>query len=98
MKFTLQIRPSAIHGRGLFAGRAYKPGLVLGRCNAIPTGREGPYTLSTDEGDVEVTCRLKYINHSDSPNVCYYDDLTVVTLRHIEAGEEITHDYGDAWR
>ncbi len=98
MKFTLQIRRSAIHGYGLFAGRSYKPGLTLGRCNVIPTGRDGPYTLTTDNGPVEVTCRLKYINHSKSPNVCYYDDLTVVTLRNIEPGEEITHDYGEAWQ
>ncbi len=98
MKFTLQIRPSAIHGRGLFAGRAYKAGQVLGRCNTIPTRRDGPYTLSTEHGDVEVTCRLKYINHSPEPNVVYYDDLTVVALRDIVAGEEITHDYGEAWR
>jgi len=42
---------------------------------------------------VEVTCDLKFINHSDRPNACYYDDLSVVALRDIETGEEITHDY-----
>jgi SET domain-containing protein len=40
-----------------------------------------------------VICDLKYINHCERPNACYYDDLSVVALRDIEAGEEITHDY-----
>jgi len=44
---------------------------------------------------MEVTCELKYINHADYPNACYYDDLSVVALRDIRAHEEITHDYGN---
>jgi hypothetical protein len=41
----------------------------------------------------EVTCDLKYINHCDDPNACYYDDLSVIALRDIHPHEEITHDY-----
>jgi SET domain-containing protein len=48
--------------------------------------------LSADEA-IEVTCEFKYINHSDDPNACYYDDLSVVALRDIRPHEEITHDY-----
>jgi SET domain-containing protein len=40
---------------------------------------------------------LKYINHHNAPNVSYYDDLSVVALRDIQAGEELTHDYGEEW-
>ena len=42
---------------------------------------------------IEVLCNLKYINHSEDPNACYYDDLSVVALRDIEPHEEITHNY-----
>ena len=31
------------------------------------------------------------------PNVAYYDDLTVVTLKAVKAGAELLHDYGDEW-
>ena len=56
--------------------------------------RDGAHVLWLDETrGVEVTCDLKYINHSDRPNACYYDDLSVVALRDIEPDEEITHDY-----
>ena len=48
--------------------------------------------LSASEG-FEVHCDLRYINHADDPNACYYDDLTVVALRDIARDEEITHDY-----
>jgi SET domain-containing protein len=29
--------------------------------------------------------------------VAYYDDLSVVALRNIEPGEELTHHYGEDW-
>ncbi len=51
--------------------------------------------LGPDEG-FEVLCHLRFINHSDDPNACYFDDLSVVALRDIAAGEEITHDYACA--
>jgi SET domain-containing protein len=43
-----------------------------------------------------VSCNLKYINHADNPNACYYDDLTVAAIRDISANEEITHNYETA--
>ncbi|MBT4195428.1 MAG: SET domain-containing protein-lysine N-methyltransferase, partial [Gammaproteobacteria bacterium] len=39
----------------------------------------------------------KYINHSDTPNACYYDDKSVVALRDINQGDEITHNYEADW-
>jgi SET domain-containing protein len=43
-------------------------------------------------------CKLRHINHSDSPNAVYYDSLEVCALRDIQAGEEITHHYGADWK
>jgi len=51
--------------------------------------------LTETEG-FRVNCNLKFINHSDAPNACYYDDMTVVALRKIDQDEEITHNYGSA--
>jgi SET domain-containing protein len=85
---------SGIHGRGLFARRRISRGTVIGYVEGKVTRRNGAYTLwlSEDEG-IRVTCNLRFINHSRRPNARYYDDLSVVALRTIEAGEEITHDY-----
>jgi SET domain-containing protein len=54
--------------------------------------------LWIDENDgFHIQCDLLYINHSDAPNAAYYDTLDVCATRDIEAGEEITHDYGACW-
>ena len=50
-----------------------------------------------DENGFLVKCDLRYINHSDTPNAAYYDDLEVCAVRDIEPGEEITHNYGEGW-
>ena len=56
------------------------------------------HTLTLADGaQVDVCCDLKYINHGRPANVIYYDDLSVVALRDIQAGEELLHDYGDEW-
>jgi SET domain-containing protein len=88
------VADSAIHGRGLFAGDLIPAGTVIGRIQGIPSSRDGDYVLwlSADEA-IEVTCKLRFINHSDDPNACYYDDLSVIALRDIQPDEEITHDY-----
>jgi len=86
---------SEIHGRGLFAAAPIAAGTIIGRLKTRKANRDGTYVLWISETrGVEVICDLKYINHSERPNACYYDDLSVVALRDIAEGEEITHDYG----
>ncbi len=98
MKKMLKVKRSKIHGKGLFTTVDLQEGTALGKCKSRPNKKPGPYTLwLTDEHLVDITCRLKYINHNKSPNVAYYEDLTVVALRNIRAGEELTHDYGEEW-
>ena len=94
MKPITNIAESPIHGKGLFAGRRIESGTIIGWLETVPSETDGPYVLwiSAREG-LEVTCDLRYINHSDDPNACYYDDLSVMALRDIEAHEEITHNY-----
>ncbi len=100
MKRYLEIKKSKIHGRGLFARRPLERGAVLGKCRTSPNRNATPtaYTLwLNEEHCVDVLCKFRYINHSKRPNVVYYDDLTVVALKPIKPGDELVHDYGDAW-
>ena len=88
---------SKIHGKGLFARQPIKSGEIIGWLEGKPSRKDGDHVLwLSPRRGFEVTCKLRYINHSDRPNACYYDDLSVVALCDIAPDEEITHDYGCA--
>jgi len=94
MQMNTYVATSAIHGKGLFASTSIPGGTIIGRLNGKPCSTDGDYILWINEREgIEVLCELRYINHSDEPNACYYDDLSVVALRDIEPHEEITHNY-----
>ncbi len=83
---------------GLFAARRIEKGEIIGELEGEYTDEDGMHVLWLDEKTgFRVTNALRYINHADEPNACYYNDLSVVALRDIEAGEEITHDYNADW-
>ena len=85
---------SEIHRKGLFARTAIKKDAIIGTLKGRQCNRDGNYVLwLSDTQGFKVRCNLKYINHADQPNACYYDDFSVVALRDIKPGEEITHDY-----
>ena len=91
------IGDSKIHGRGLFARESINKGCIIGRLQGNPCRRDGIYVLWLTENEgFKVRGNLKFINHSDTPNACYYDDMTVVALRKIRQDEEITHNYKSA--
>ena len=90
------VATSKIHGKGLFARGHIAKNSVIGWLKGNPCTGNGRYVLWINETDaIEVKCDLRYINHADNPNACYYDDLSVVALRDIHPHEEITHDYGN---
>jgi len=95
----VMVKKSKIHGNGLFARKNIKAGEIIGEVKGKPTKKDGPYVLWMDNLNrgFEVSCVLKYINHHRKANACYYDDLTVVALKDIKKGEEITHNYGEEW-
>lgn len=101
LKKHLKVKKSDIHGFGLFAKKKIRKGSVLGTCKVKPRRKKSDslYTLwiQDEQQRVDVRGKLKYINHSKSPNVAYYDDLTVVALKKIFPGEELVHDYGEGW-
>jgi uncharacterized protein len=93
-KHITYVAESGIHGKGLFAAETIKKDTIIGYLDGKPTQIDGMYVLWIDsESGFEVSCKLKFINHSDEPNACYYDDKSVVALRDIQANEEITHNY-----
>lgn len=97
-KVLTHVANSPIHGKGLFASELIRKDTVIGHLEGQHTLQDGIYVLWLDhENGFEVYCDLKFINHSDSPNACYYDDKSVVALRDIQADEEITHNYEADW-
>ncbi len=89
---------SDIHGKGLFARQLISSGTIIGYLQGNYTDTDGMYVLwLNNEKGFQVSCELKFINHSDEPNACYYDDLSVMALRDIAAHEEITHNYEADW-
>lgn len=94
MHKSTYVAASVIHGKGLFANTAIPGGAIIGWLQGKPSTTDGDYILWISERQgIEVLCDLKYINHSNEPNACYYDDLSVVALRDIDPDEEITHNY-----
>ena len=88
------VASSPVHGMGLFAAKRIKADTVLGRLHGMPSLEDGIYVLwITDDMGLELTNDFRFINHDKNPNALY-SDVDVMTLRDIEPGEELLHDYG----
>jgi len=95
-KSPVYVADSKIHGKGLFAARHIKSGELIGKVSGNWTTDDGMYVLWLDEKrGFQVECDLRYINHDDTPNACYYDSLEVFAIRDIRPHEEITHNYSN---
>ncbi len=91
------VSDSKLHGKGLFARQRIAKGSVIGTIQGSLCKRDGSHVLWLNQTQgIKVRCNLRYINHADTPNACYYDDLSVVALCEIEPDEEITHNYDSA--
>lgn len=103
------MRPSPIHGRGLFAAEpiargevvCVKGGHIFDRRRLEDlTPRLGPAEIQIGEGlfigpvtEEECEGSMIFSNHSCEPNVGVRGEITFVALRDIAAGEELTHDW-----
>lgn len=102
----LVIKPSLIHGHGVFADKAFKQNSIIEECYAIiSSGKDDSlknyYYQAAEICFLPSGCGLLY-NHADTPNACYYLDearqvLVFEALRHISPGEEIVIYYGENW-
>lgn len=98
------VKPSPIHGLGLFANQTFFPDDLIGIYEGprvFSDDDNGPYVLWMEEDDgrlygIDGRNPMRYVNHSTQPNASFYGE-ELYALRRIEPGEEITHDYGDDW-
>ena len=86
---SLTIKPSGVHGLGLFAVADISTDCVLGKTHV--------FNVSFDNGYIR-TPLGGFINHSDQPNCCLRNIeegryKLLYTLRAIAAGEELTVKY-----
>jgi SET domain-containing protein len=106
----IEVGPSQVHGRGVFATAPAAPGDVLEACPALPLSPDDARRLSHtvldeyvfDWGDGIVAIgfgALSLCNHADPWNaeVVVTEDpptLSLVATAPIAAGEEVLIDYG----
>jgi SET domain-containing protein len=96
-------------GRGVFATRSFAKGDVLEICPTLEVpdddvrGLLGDYAFSTHhEGELVLLLGFGMLyNHSATPNAEYVEHgprtIAFVALTDVEAGDELTIDYGDEW-
>ena len=78
----IEVRPSPLHGKGMFARAPIRQGEVV-------TVWGGTLLLTEDD----IAGLTDYINHSCDPNVWMLDEVTLAARRDIPVGEELTIDY-----
>lgn len=100
-----EVRESNIHGLGLFAKKNLRKGSTVGFYQGkLVTSMEddGDHVLWIYDEDedreygIDGENETRYVNHSKKANA-HFNGERLVALRTIKAGEEITHDYGEAW-
>jgi len=98
LRSLFRVRPSPIHGLGLFARTRIRKGQYLGTYEGPRVNRNGSHVLWVYEGRGwtrrDGKNLLRYINHSNNPNA-EFDGFDLYALRDIRPGEEITIDYGE---
>lgn len=102
------IAKSAIAGKGLFAQAPIAAGTVVSRVGGRLVSYEELRTLIASADGARIDSIVvdrdthlvlpsgtanRYGNHSCDPNLGWTDEYTLVSLRDIAAGEELTNDY-----
>jgi len=100
----LHVSDSPIHGKGLFASEAIAQGVYIGFYEGNETRENGTYVLWVQQDPArdaednwlgfDGTGDLRFLNHSKKPN-CKMDGQELYSARDIDAGEELTIDYGE---
>lgn len=102
----LEIKPSPIHGKGLFATSPITRGEVVVIWGGILMSEEEVRASKARPGSVAAIGEGLYLtgledeedpadfmNHSCDPNVWLNDEVALVARRDLAAGEELTIDY-----
>jgi hypothetical protein len=103
------VKPSPIHGRGLFAGEAIAKGELVCIKGGHVFDRETLAQVEGDLGPAEIQIAdghfigpllaeeregsMIFSNHSCEPNLGVQGQIVFVAMRDIAEGEELTHDW-----
>jgi len=103
------VRPSAIHGKGLFAIRRIKKGEIVAVKGGYIFDRRTLHKTQKSVGPAEIQIAdglyiglyskaqrkggMIFSNHSCEPTIGVRGQIVFVALRDIKAGEELTHDW-----
>jgi len=106
----IQVRPSPLGGRGVFAAKPIREGALLEECPVIISDVDceefGDYVFVWGDGEsARLALPLGYgacYNHSSDPNACWQTDehralMIIWAARDIAADEEILISYGPKW-
>lgn len=101
MSASFEVKPSPIHGLGVFAKRAFPADSLVGIYEGERTVVNGMYVLWVEYEDGEIigidgTNELRYLNHARPANSVFRGDA-LYALVDIAPGTEITFDYGEDW-
>jgi SET domain-containing protein len=104
----IEVAPSRLGGRGVFALRRFEPDELIEACPVVPIPAEeatvvcatvlGHYVYEWDDGVAMALGFGSLYNHAPAPNARYERDedpavLRVVAMQQIEAGDEVLIDY-----
>lgn len=97
----IEVRPSPIHGMGVFATTLIRKEERIGRYVGYRTQRDGRYVLwvtgrTGKWQGYRGYGRLRFLNHDPHPN-SEFRGLDLYAVRPIRPGEEITFHYGEEW-
>src|SRR5215210_1576391 len=103
------VKESPIHGRGLFAVEVIEEGEIVCVKGGAIFNREQLREVSAHLGPAEIQVAsdlfigplttderegsMIFSNHSCAPNIGVRGQIVFVSMRRIEAGEELTHDW-----
>lgn len=101
LEALVEVRESAIHGRGLFARCTLARNQFIGTFEGPAARRDGMYVLwvyDDPNDETRVSGRigrnaLRFLNHA-KPGNAVFDGFDLYARRAIRKGDEITIDYG----
>lgn len=109
MSHILEVKESAVHGKGLFAKESLNDGQriieingdVINADECVRRENEGNVYIFWKDDDIYIDTnnsdKIRYINHSCDYNCDVIEDsekLILIAVKNILAGEELTIDYG----
>lgn len=94
------VMDSGIHGKGLFAKVDLKSSTYLGEYDGPEAKRNGSHVLWVFDEERIIgrsgKNKLRYLNHSQEYSA-EFDGFELYTVHFINAGDEITINYGEDW-